>query len=257
MESANIEKGTQGNLESIYEKNDGFVFDETPMRNLIDYFDKEIFKNFLNQIDSLKKNTDTEKVENLLDINIDNIAEVIDADFSLVIEKINNAVKEDNVDMVEHNSFRDVLINSIIPGINGFMWLTKNINSTDPKIIQTLKNPNSSKRILVEKYLKKAIGSKGSITYYLKEVCNDKEKLKIELSSEAGFVDKFEEYFKKNPSFLVGSKKIPYFKFFSEAQKGNITLDNIERNLEKLDSDIIDKEKIINNIHNILNKQKR
>lgn len=94
-------------------------------------------------------------------------------------------------------------------------------------------------------------------TYYIETLCKDDEKLKKELVKPAGYLDGFSEYFldieiagKISKNYPTGSKKLPYFRFFSELEKGNINEENLEEELDKLEekdrsgNPVIDKDKI-------------
>ncbi len=238
--------------EELADKTEQFEFGiiKKSREKMMDSIDKEYFKGFLDELDELKKTTDIPKIEKLLDINIDSVEALIDHNLSTVVDKINESTTKDGVEMIPTSSFYDILTNSVLTGISSLIWIIKNIDNKNSKIQEKIQNPDSVKRQLIEKHFKNMLGKDGDITYYLDELCNDTEKMDMEISSEVGFIQKFKEYFTKDFKNLTGSKKLPYFKFFSELTKGNINEKNIDEYLKTIDEDYINIEKIIEYIKN-------
>ncbi len=233
--------------EELADKTEQFEFGviKRSREKMMDSIDKEYFKDFLDELDKLKKTTDIIQVEKILGIKLDKVEAFIDHNLSAVIEKINESTTKDGVEMISESSFYDILTNSVLMGISSLMWIIKNINNKDPKIQKRINDPKSVKRELVEKHFKKMFDENGNITYYLNELCNDKEKMEMEISSKMGFIKKFKEYFIKDPKNLTGSKKLPYFKFFSELAKGNINKKNSDKYFEIIDTNYIDTNRVI------------
>ena len=139
----------------------------------------------------------------------------------------------------------DVLANSIIGIFGKIMWVVKNFNSDDPKIKERIMNSDSATRRLISFY------SEDLASYYINTLCSDDGKLEMEISTNHGFLAKYEEYFnditmdnKTSKYYPSGGKKLAYFKFFSELEQGRISTENVDVALSELDAKIVNVEKI-------------
>lgn len=194
---------------------------------LLDFFEKEYFENILNYIDQAeKKGVSIVEVEKLLGVDIDEIKEYIDFKLSSLFEETNKLIRMNNVKLIENNSLRDVLGNSILKVFGRIIWVIENFNSENKKIKKKINNPESATRRIIKEYVERE-NKTGVATYYIDELCQDDEKLKMELSSENGYLQKFKDYFVdfesegvKYKRYPTGGEKLPFFKFFSELEKG-------------------------------------
>lgn len=182
------------------------------------------------------------------DFKFEEIKKYINEKMPILIEKIKTLYFEP----VAVNSLKAVLTNSIMRGMNRSLKLAKNIDRHyDDAIMNPDSNLRKGARILNEVF------SPERIIYYIDELCSDSDKLKIELTSAEGYLGRFEEFFfdtkgsdLMNKNYPRGGDKLPYFRFFSELEKGSINKENLEEELGKLEekdqsgSPVIDKGKI-------------
>ena len=234
-------------MEMIPERKD--KMEEKDVTNLIDFVDREYFKEFLDQLDQIDEKVVSE-AEKILEIDLEKIRKYVDEKIPVLLEKINGLVKDGEVAMIRDNSLRDVLGNSIIDIFNKIIFVLKNFRSDDPKIRYRIDNPDSMTRKIIKIY-SEGEGKSGNASYYIDSLCNEDDKLKMELVKPAGYLANFSDYFsdiemagKISKNYPTGSKKLPYFRFFSELEKGNINRGNLDEELKKLKDEVVDKDKI-------------
>ena len=87
-------------------------------------------------------------------------------------------------------------------------------------------------------------------TYYIDNLCQNDERLRLELATPEGYLKNFEKYFLIQPT---GSKKAVYFRFFSELEKNGNDIANLTAELEKINNfeekiktNFLDKEQLVN-----------
>jgi len=205
------------------------------------------YMDFLNEVESVRElmsklKFDFEKAEKIVENNM------ID-----LMERINKLAADGKFSLVIHSSMEDILGNSVIID----MGLVKK---------QVLKQEiNESK---CKEYVDRLKKSLDAVLYYTNSLCDDNKKLEMELTTRSGYLEKFENYFygKKSYSYNkegdvigdeiieseipfekaypTGISKIAYFRFFNEWKQKNIDQENLEKELEKLDGNFIDKDKI-------------
>jgi hypothetical protein len=91
----------------------------------------------------------------------------------------------------------------------------------------------------------------GLASYYIDNLCNDDEKLKMEISTREGFLKNYQEYFQDinvngqiTTYYPSGGNKLAYFKFFNELELGKVNTGNIEEMLSGLDERVVNMDKI-------------
>ncbi len=236
---------------------------------LINFVDENYFQNFLNKLDAIEeenKNKPVEervnitKVGDFLGVDIAKMRIYIDEKIPDLIQKINAMVNDEQVAVVKNNSMQDVLGNSILTIFNRILWVLENFHSVDPVAKEKIFNPQSRTRKVIDLYSKNE-GQAGVASYYVDNLCADSEKLKLEISTNEGFLKNYQEYFhdivmdgQTTTYYPRGGKKLPYFKFFNELELGHINTGNVEDALSGLDDRIIDVEKIrksalVRNVH--------
>lgn len=240
--------------DKIFKENGKAIRDEKG--KLIDIIDDRYFKVFLDEIDELKKEVDIKKVENILGISIDKVREYIDYNLADLIEKVNDAIEEDKIRMGNGSSFEAVLLNSSINAINGVKWIMENIDSNDPNIQDKINDSTSNRRQIAAHF--KKFFHQDMLVYYIGELCADNKKLSSEITSKVGYLSRFKKYFYSDKNcenkmlgcrkYPLGGYKLPYFRFFSELEKGNITPANIDEELSRLKGRHIKKSEIRNSI---------
>jgi len=194
--------------------------------NLLDFVEKEYFE-IMNKIDKAKEcGVDIGEVEKLLDLDIKKLQEYVDLKILQLLEKIKEVSLDDDSKFVEHSSLRDIMGNSILNILNKIAWVVENFDNEDERVKRKIFTENSVTRRMIAGYVERE-NSSGVATYYIDELCQDEKKLKMELSSENGYLEKFEKCFIDFESngimhkrYPTGGEKLPFFKFFSELEKG-------------------------------------
>ncbi len=195
--------------------------------NLLDFIAKEYF-GILDRIDSAEeKGVDLAAVAELLEVDFGKMKEYIDIKIPELLERINGILRSgEKVEVIEHNSLRDILGNSILTALGKIAWVVENFDSDDEKIKGRIGDKNSVTRRLVDEYIQKE-NETGVATYYIDELCRDGEKLKMEIGRKNGYLEKFADCFidfesngVRHKRYPTGGEKLPFFKFFSELEKG-------------------------------------
>lgn len=246
---------------SVDKKRTGEKYQIEIKGELIDLFEKSYFK-MLNTIDELSGGISIEEIKKYdeefkkrFGFDIKKLKDIIDAKIPEIIERINVLSKEGDIHIISENSLRDVLSNSLINSLGTVLWFRKNINSDEESIKNRMNDSESGRRESLNE-AQELINS-SELDYYFKTLCFSDDRLKMEVGEEQGYLSKFIDFFKENKygkNYPTGAKKLPYFRFFSELEAGNIKgkkvaedenkyLD-LEKELEKLDDDIVDKNKI-------------
>jgi len=233
----NFEKNSPDfNSEEVLKEKDASGAD-----GLIDFVESGYFINFLDKLDDIKDESVFLKMKEELGVDVSKIKEYIDIKIPVLIEKIKEADKRQEIEVVIGNSFRDVLGNSITAIFRTILKTASNFDK--PEMQEKIKNPESSTRKIL------ALFSQEDAEYYINALCEDAEKLKKEAGSIEGFLGEFKEYFKVFPS---GSAKAIYFRFFGELEKGNMDIKTLTKELEKINDfeskttqEILDKEKVV------------
>lgn len=152
-----------------------------------------------------------------IDINKLNI--FLNQKVEIILKNLELLKENKNVVLISFNSFVELK--------NVFMGLTTLLNNFN-------KNKTKNKEVsdVVIRGFKKYFDY--GLVYYVEELSIDEKKLKEEISRTEGFLEKYDNYF---VSFPAGTKKLPYFRFFSELEKGNITNENLYQNLKIIDTD--------------------
>jgi len=216
----------------------------------IETVEKEYF-NLMNNIDSLKI-SERKKLENVIGIKIHIIRDLIDIRIPMLLAKVNEVVKTGRYEIIDGNSIIDVIRNSILGGI-------ASVNVAIEGIKKGTVNSESDLRTSYRTLLKVFQDVFTYGTYYLDEIYSDERKLEMELSRRSGYLEDFRDYFYeikkeqngkmvKNNNFPGGSRKVPYFVFFSKLEKGEMDEKILARELKKLDSNFIDKEKVLKDV---------
>ncbi|MCD4705763.1 hypothetical protein K8R61_01645 [bacterium] len=210
-----------------------------------DILDKiQHYIDFLNETETAKKlmlkyGFEYSKAENVVEKNLVSLAE--DAN-SLVMDK--------KIYLAETSSLADIIGNSTMMDLKLVMRRIKNVKQTvrlgkiDREISKEEYDAEIEKNLdKLKEYLYRLDNSLEKIEYYAKAICDDREKLKMELSNKHGYIEKFNSYFFTG-NYPAGANKIAYFRFFNEWEQEKINHKNLEEKLEKLDDNFIDKEKI-------------
>lgn len=193
--------------------------------NLARFLEKEYLKNFLDQLDIFEKTTvQFGRAGSLSKIDTQKVREYIHEKIPQLINRIRVMVAQEGVVVVEDNSMRDVLGNAVMATVQ---------------------------RTGMEKAVSSFVTDDGTVRYYIDMLCNDDEKLRAEIGTRDGFLSECKEYFtdvvtggKEEKNYPRGTKKMAYFKFFSELDRGDISEENVENMLATLDDDYVDKAKI-------------
>ncbi len=217
-----------GDFSEKSEKKRGETIQEGIMDEIQNYID------FLNEVESRKElmlewGFDFKKAEKIVENNL------ID-----LMERIKDLAADGKFKLVIRSSIADIIGNSVVMD----MGLVKK------RILEEGIKEDKCKECLNR--LRKSLDA---ILYYTKSVCDDDEKLEMELAEENGYIEKFKDYFFEGKvsekdkmiskrMLPKGIKKIAYFRFFNEWEKGNIKQDSLEEELEKLDDSLINKEKV-------------
>jgi hypothetical protein len=226
---------------------------------LMDFIDEKYFESFLNKLDVIeeenKNKPEAERVDitavgKLLGIDIAKMRHYIDVKIPDLVEKINEMVNKENVAVFSESSMRDVLGNSIITIFNRILWVLENYHNPDPVVQEKISNPESNTRKIINLYVRNEVQS-GLASYYIDNLCNDDEKLKMEIGTREGFLKNYQEYFQDinvNGQITIyypsGGNKLAYFKFFNELELGKVNTGNIEDMLSGLDERVVNMDKI-------------
>ncbi len=210
----------------------------------LDFVEKEYFQ-ILNRLDNLSEKTILE-TEKLLNVDFEKLRLYIDKKIPILLERMKKIIDEKDILVIDYGSIRDVLGNSVLNVLNRIVWVAENIDSDNEKVQKKIFNAESATRRVIDDYIKRET-NENVATYYIDELCDDENKLILELCSENGYLQRFEKFFfikKQRRHFPTGGKKLPYFKFFSELEKGSVSKEKMESELAKLDDEIINKDKI-------------
>ncbi|MDH4330344.1 MAG: hypothetical protein OEV93_02210 [Candidatus Moranbacteria bacterium] len=239
-------------------ENSEFAAKEERLSYLVQKLDKEYFHNLVYEFGELQKNT--ENIDKVYEIvsreTIENAIDFVRKTIPELMDKVTDLIDKRGIDLgdVKKCSLEAVLTNSILSGIGGVKWIMENINSDNSTIQDKINNPDSVRRKLAEKFEQSF--KSDSIVYYIEELLSDEEKLAYEISTIPGYISRFSEYFEEDVAlrgedfnqgkrYPLGGEKLPYFRLLSELEKGNIKDENnLERELEKLNDEIIRKEKV-------------
>ncbi len=239
-----------------------------------DILDKiQHYVDFLNETETAKKlmskyGFEYSEAENIVEKNLISLA-----------EDVNSLVADKEVHLADNNSLADIIGNSVMGDLGLIMRQIKNVKQTvkqgsvEGKIsIEEYKTRNEKSLDKLKKFLEGLESSLNKISYYVKTICGDEEKLKMELTRKNGYLENFKNYFysKKKYSYdkkgdvigdeiieeeitsektyPTGVKKIAYFRFFNKwddrQEWENMTRKDLEEELEKLDGNFMDKDKI-------------
>lgn len=206
--------------EVISEKNEDVV------DRMTNFINREYFENFLGKLNKFD-DTHLEKVGETVGVDIIGMRETVKSRVPELFEGIDSVEKDEKINIASVNSLRDVLGNSIVAVFSKIVYVVENFESDDPKARKAIDNLNSPTRKIIRAF-SVFEGKTGLASYYMDELTKseDNEVLIAELADAAGYLGKFSKCFqdvevsgnmsKKYPS---GSRKIPYFKFFREADK--------------------------------------
>lgn len=231
---------------------------------LIELFERAYFDT-MDKIESMEASLSDEDLKEKLGFDMNKLREYVDVVFPRMIEEISALSIKENLHIISDNSFRDVLSNSFFGGLGHIKRIREKFSKEDKRsdILSNMENPKSNERIGLKNFYN--LLNSPELKYYTDEICKDEEKLKMEVElGGGGYLSKFSEYFLDiesggiiSKNYPSGSKKLPYFRFFSEVEKwkdgkdSEINDDNFEEelgNLKKIDdrskSIIIDKDKI-------------
>lgn len=200
------------------EEENGFI-------HLADFIEKEYFTNFLNKLDEVADKQVISEIKDTLGLDIQEMQNFIDQKIPVLLEKIKEATQSKKVPIIVGNSFRDILGNSVTVVFNKIIWLVKNFHSSEEKDQEKINNPESVTRKIIDSF------SPEAAAYYINELCEDDEKLYLELSTQGGYLKRFDYYLKNYPS---GSKRAIYFQFFSEMEKNIDDIGRLTAGLEKV-----------------------
>lgn len=236
--------------------------EENPFLSLTGFVDKGYFKDFLDKIDNIDENT-VKEAEDFLKIDIGKMKEYIDEKIPKLLEEINERVRKGEIEINRSSSLRDILGNSIIDVFDRIIFVLENFKSDNPSVRRRIDNPDSGTRTIIKIYSEAEEGESKLASYYIDSLCKDYQKLKAEMETKAGYLEKFSDYFcdlKMGEDIIknypTGAKKLPFFRFFSELEKfkdgkeSKINGENFESELKKLNEKdrsgnlVIDKEKI-------------
>lgn len=234
-------------MENVFEKKIGETRDEKKQRKEVSKKEQRNiaiiigeYMDFFNESDLLMKLKDTE-----FGFDADRAREILDKKLAPLPERIDD-LKEKGVNLKKGNSLIDILSNSV----HAYKMLAE--KRMNKRRLENLSAITEADRKVLDN-LKKNLEA---VLYYIDFLCCDNEKLKMELIKRSGYLEKFKNYFfkKEVPKgenrmvakiiYPTGTKKIDYFRFFNEWEQGNIDKENLEEELEKLDSEFINKEKV-------------
>jgi hypothetical protein len=201
---------------------------------LVDLFESSYF-NIMDEIDSLEENISDDDFKKRFDFDIGKLKEYIDGTIPNMMGRINALSKKGEIFINSNNSVRDVLSNSLFGSLGTVLWFKKNAKSVENNILEKLNNPKSIRRESLDKA--RHLLESESLEHYFDELCSNEKRLKAEVELEHGYISKFSKFFEENERGKIypsGSKKLPYFKFFSDLEDGNIGEEDLNRELDKL-----------------------
>lgn len=224
---------------------------------LIDLFEENYFDT-MNKIEDLSRNISDEKLREEFGFDMDKLREYADGYYPYIMERINILSNKGDINIIGDNSFRDVLSNSFFNGMTNVKWFRENFAKRDANVIidKKISDPKSGRRKNLDNFSR--LLNSEDLEYYAKELCSSDGKLKTEIEVEQGYISRFSDFFKENERGKIypsGSKKLSYFRFFSEAEKwkegkGNEIKDKTDfiKSLANLDpnNEFIIKDKIRN-----------
>jgi len=176
----------------------------------------------------LSKNTEWFSLEEI---------EEIKNNFNKFLKHIYHIVVTSNISIISSSSIIDILGN----------W-----PYTYMKIISNKIAKNSEYSEQIDNIVKTVKTLQILIDKYIKNLCFDEENLELALTNENWYIWRYSWYFKKmisreNKEYIMypsGSEKLHYFHFFLSYELWNIWNKNLEEELEKLNDNIIDKDKV-------------
>lgn len=232
------EMGVPGNL---------VVYDD-----LREFTEKEYLTNFTDRLNEIQDEEVFERIKRDKRFNIDivKIKEYVAIKIPILLEKIKELESGNSeARLVSANSLKDVLGNSITAIFRKIVWLANNFDSQDLEIRKKIDDSDSVTRKILAMFFEEAA------EYYIDALIEDEEKLKLELGTGVGYLEKFEEYFNNlegsgAKNYPSGSVKAIYFRFFSEIKNWGRDIPKLTEELEKINKI----ESGINN--NIMNKTK-
>lgn len=188
---------------------------------LINLFENAYFET-LNKIDDLSENISDKELKEKFNFDMDKLREYADGFYPYIMERINILYKGNNIKIASNNSFRDVLSNSFFNGLTNVKWFRENFPKKNKNEIirEKIDNPKSGRRKNLNNF-SRLLNSK-DLEYYVRGLCINEEQLKMEVEIEQGYISKFSDFFMENEKGKIypsGSKKLSYFRFFSEAEK--------------------------------------
>ncbi|KKP68235.1 MAG: hypothetical protein UR66_C0007G0042 [Candidatus Moranbacteria bacterium GW2011_GWE1_35_17] len=212
--------------------------------DLADFIEKEYFVNFLNIVDQVEDKSVFAGIKDKTGVDVLEMKAFIDEKIPPLLEKIKMITQDGQMQIIVGNSFRDILGNSITIVFNRIIWLVKNFNSENPKHKEGIENPDSMTRKVISSF------SKEAAVYYIDNLCQNDERLRLELTTPEGYLKNFKKYFLIQPT---GSKKAVYFRFFSELEKNGNDITKLTAELEKINDfeekikiNFLDKEQLVN-----------
>ena len=192
------------------------------------------YMEFLNEVESVKE------LMSRLEFDFEEAEKIVENNMIGLMERVNRLAADGKFSLIVHSSMEDVLGNSVVidMGLVKKRVLKQEINESECK-----------------KHLDRLKKSLDAVSYYTMSLCDDDNKLEIELTKENGYMEEFKDYFfEKEVSekgemiskkiFPKGIKKVAYFRFFNEWEQGKISQENLEEELRRLDGNFIDKKKI-------------
>jgi len=176
-------------------------------------------------------------IEEILGLNFIETQKFIDEKLVVLAEDINYEIKQEKLAVIGDSSFVDTVNNTTSVWINGGTKIINSIGRGEMKSWSDAKKPEW------KQYAEGLKASFSILPIYLDELCKNKKKLEIELTTHDGFLGEYKNYI-FDITTMSGSKKLPYFIFFSQLEKGEINQVNIESALDKLDGKMVNKDLI-------------
>lgn len=213
---------------------------------------KDYYLSTMDELDGLKTDISEgrveisqEKFDEIFDLDLKKLEVLVDYSMPELLGRINFLIKNKGIELADGNSIFDIVQNSMLSAVNSIKDAAKKIKAGEINEIR-----ESRKSII------KILGASLDVAaYYSNELCRDEGKLINELNSPKGYIEKFADYFQENDKsgkvlkFIPqGGKKLAYFRFFSELEKGKFEGEKIKEELDKLDSGFINKEKVLSDI---------
>jgi len=187
------------------------------------------------------------KIEEEVHCDIEGSLRYLDSKIPELAEKINTLMKEHDVSLDQTAfSLEDVLGNSIITGIDALANLLElKIMPQGSKFFEFDEEKRKHKidlyTTLVKKFFADYWREGSDMRFYFDQLCKREDaqkKLEYELTTHAGYVEKFKPYININ---LTGGKKVPFFRFFCDLEDGLITTqEELNARINTLDPSGID-----------------